>query len=66
MCLTLCYPMDCSLPGFSIHGIFQARTLEWVATSFSKQVLGLAQQTAARMVRKSLLCLSTFPPPSFT
>ena len=34
-CLTLCNPMDCSLPGFSIHGIFQARVLEWVATPFS-------------------------------
>ena len=33
---TLCDPMDCSLPGFSIHGILQARTLEWVAISFSK------------------------------
>ena len=30
-CPTLCYPMDCSLPGFSVHGIFQARVLEWVA-----------------------------------
>ena len=35
-CLTLCDPMDCSLPGFSIHGIFQARVLEWVAISFSR------------------------------
>ena len=34
-CLTLCDPMDCSLPGCSIHGILQARTLEWVAISFS-------------------------------
>ena len=34
-CLTLWDPMDCSLPGFSIHGIFQARVLEWVAISFS-------------------------------
>ena len=34
-CPTLCNPMDCSLPGFSIHGILQARTLEWVAISFS-------------------------------
>ena len=34
-CLTLCDPMDCSLPGFSIHGILQARTLEWVTMSFS-------------------------------
>ena len=32
----LCDPMDCSLPGFSDHGIFQARVLEWVAISFSR------------------------------
>ena len=32
-CPTLCDPMDCSLPGFSVHGIFQARVLEWVAIS---------------------------------
>ena len=31
LCLTLCDPMDCSLPGFSVHGILQARILEWVA-----------------------------------
>ena len=31
--LTLCDPMDCSLPGSTIHGIFQARILEWVAIS---------------------------------
>ena len=35
-CPTLCDPTDCSLPGFSVHGILQARTLEWVAISFSK------------------------------
>ena len=35
-CPTLCDPMDCSLPGFSIHGIFQARILEWFAISFSR------------------------------
>ena len=33
---TLCNPMDCSLPGSSTHGIFQARVLEWVAVSFSR------------------------------
>ena len=33
-CLTLRGPMDCSLPGFSVHGIFQARVLEWVAIAF--------------------------------
>ena len=35
-CLTLCDPMDCSLPGSSVHGIFQAMVLEWVAISFSR------------------------------
>ena len=30
-CLALCDPVDCSLPGFSVHGILQARILEWVA-----------------------------------
>ena len=36
LCLTLCYPMNYSLPGSSVHGIFPARVLEWVATSFSR------------------------------
>ena len=36
LCLTLCNPMDYSLPGFSTHGIFQERILEGVAISFSK------------------------------
>ena len=35
-CLTLCNPMDCSLPRSSVHGVFQARVLEWVAISFSR------------------------------
>ena len=35
-CLTLCDPVNCSPPGSSIHGILQARILEWVATSFSR------------------------------
>ena len=34
-CLTLSNPMDCSLPGSSIHEIFQARVLEWGAIAFS-------------------------------
>ena len=33
-CLTLRDPMDCSLPGSSVHGIFQARVLEWGAIAF--------------------------------
>ena len=36
---TLCDPMDCSLPGSSIHGIFQARALEWGAIALSKRKL---------------------------
>ena len=34
-CPTLSNPIDCSLPGSSVHGIFQARVLEWVAIAFS-------------------------------
>ena len=40
-CPTLCDPMDCSLPGSSVHGILQARILEWVAFLFSR---GSSQQ----------------------
>ena len=47
-CPTLCYPMDCSLPGFSVHGIFQARVLEWGAIAFSE---GLPTST------KMLMCV---------
>ena len=36
LCPTLSDPMDCSPPGYSIHGIFQARVLEWGATAFSR------------------------------
>ena len=35
-CLTLCDPLDYSLPGSSVYGILQARILEWVAISFSR------------------------------
>ena len=35
-CLTLCDPMNCSLPGSSVHGILQAVVLEWIAISFSR------------------------------
>ena len=35
-CLTLWDSMDCSLPGSSLHGILQARVLEWVAIAFSR------------------------------
>ena len=35
-CPTLCNPIDCSLPGPSVHGLFQARILEWVVISYSR------------------------------
>ena len=37
LCLTLSDPMGCSLPGSSIHGIFQATVLEWGAIAFSQK-----------------------------
>ena len=44
-CPTLSDPMDCSLPGPSIHGIFQARVLEWGAVAFSSTVSNLTQSS---------------------
>ena len=40
---TLSDPMDCSLPGSSIHGIFQARVLEWCAIAFSTMDMSLSK-----------------------
>ena len=40
-CPTLSNPMDCSLPGSSVHGIFQARVLEWGAIAFSVKIYEL-------------------------
>ena len=36
LCPTLCNPMECNSPGYSVHGILQARLLEWVAIAFSR------------------------------
>ena len=46
-CPTLRNPMNCSLPGSSVHGIFQARVLEWVTIAFSKLSLQLKPKTIA-------------------
>ena len=47
LCATPCDPTDCSLPGSSIHGIFQARVLEWGAIAFSVDfILGGSKITA--------------------
>ena len=48
-CLTLSDPMDCSLPGSAVHGIFQARVLEWGAIAFSNT------HTAIYEINKDLL-----------
>ena len=46
-CPTLRDPMDCSLPGSSVHGIFQARVLEWGAIAFSVRHHTCHQKTIA-------------------
>ena len=45
MCPTLCNPKDCSPPGSSVHGILQARILEWVAIPFSRGFFQPRDQT---------------------
>ena len=51
-CLILHDPMDCSLPGCSVHGIFQARVLEWVAIAFSN-LMTKQQQLVDKAEQKS-------------
>ena len=51
-CPTLSDPMDCSLPGSSIHGVFQARVLEWAAIAFSYVCIqGLLNKTVTPLLR---------------
>ena len=47
-CLTLCDPMDCSLSGSSVHGIFQTRVLEWGAIAFSRYGISLSKYPSSR------------------
>ena len=49
-CLTLCDPMDCSPPGYSVLGILQARILEWVAIPFSRGSSRLSDWTQASCI----------------
>ena len=51
VCPTLSGPMDCSLPGFSVHGILQARILEWVTISFSRESSWPRDQTRVSGIR---------------
>ena len=68
-CPILSYPTDCSLPGSSVHGIFQARVLEWGAIAFSSSTqIAIAfsghkqtnelQNLAELVTTKELSCLS--------
>ena len=54
-CLTLCNAMDCSLPGFSVHGILQARIQEWVAVPFSRGSFGTRNWTQASTLQADSL-----------
>ena len=57
-CLTLCDPLDCSLPSFSVHGILQARTLEWIALSFQVIFPTQGWNPGLPHCRQILYCLS--------
>ena len=57
LCPTLSDPMDCSPPGYSVHGIFQARALEWGAIAFSIQRTSIPLR---RNTRKLVLFLAAF------
>ena len=61
--LTLCYPLDCSPPGCSVHGIFQGRIPEWVATSSSRGSARSRNQSRISCVscigRQILYCCAT-------
>ena len=59
-CPTLCDPMDCSPPGSSVHGILQARILEWVAISFSRGSSQARDGTGSMTLQAD--CLWSEPP----
>ena len=58
-CVQLCNPVDCSLPGSSVHGILQERILEWVAISFSRGIFSTQGSNPGLP-----LCRQTLYPPS--
>ena len=60
LCLTLCDPTDCSPPGSSVHGILQARILQWVAIPFSR---GSSQPRDQTQVSRMLVDPFPFEPP---
>ena len=71
-CLTLQDPMDCSLPGSSVHGIFQARVLEWGAIAFSYNLESILKSrditlpTKVHLVKATLFPVATYGYESWT
>ena len=63
--LTLCDPMDCSQPDFSVYGILQGRILEWVATEFSRATQGKFQ-TLKLLFFQTVSPFSSFPLPGLS
>ena len=55
--LTLCDPIDCSLPGSSAHGISQARILEWVAIPFSRESSQARDKTQVSCIASSFFTI---------
>ena len=55
-CPTLSDPMDCSLPGSSVHGIFQARVLEWGAIAFSRFFYKIQQKIGNMVLLRNIRC----------
>ena len=54
-CPTLRDPMDCDLPGSSVHGISQARVLEWVAIAFSDYIVTFSNMTLMALVTQFIV-----------
>ena len=67
-CLTLCHPMDYSSPSSSVHGILQARILEWVAIPFSRRSSRPRDQiwVSHIVARFFALCRSSVEPQNFS
>ena len=59
-CPTLCDRMDYSLPGSSVHGIFQARVLEWGAVAFSNLIASKWQDQVSEIFASSLIASYAF------
>ena len=56
LCPTLSDPMDCGPPGSSVHGIFQARILEWIAIAFCRQPLQIHVREEGMTFQTKLIC----------